>query len=105
TRERGRLVRQRIDQLETLAALQTGNAELVQPAAIPLSPSSPLTTRNAALGAALGLLLGIGLAFLIDRLDRRLRDPKEIESIIGRPILGAVPRSRALSQDRSARGA
>ena len=97
---RGRLLRQRIDQLQTVADLQTGNAELVQPASSPTVPSSPRPKRDAALAAALGLLLGIALAILIERLDRRLRDPKEVEEVIERPVLGAVPRSRVLSRGR-----
>jgi capsular exopolysaccharide synthesis family protein len=54
--------------------------------------------NNTVLGALLGLILGVGLAFLIDRLDRRLRDPQEIENMFGRPILGVVPESRALAK-------
>ncbi|MFL5781799.1 MAG: polysaccharide biosynthesis tyrosine autokinase, partial [Thermoleophilaceae bacterium] len=96
----GRLLRQRINQLETLQALQTGNAELVQPATPPSSPSSPKPLKDTAIAAILGLLLGVGLAFLIDRLDRRLRDPKDVEDIVQRPVLGAIPRSRVLQRAR-----
>jgi capsular exopolysaccharide synthesis family protein len=90
-----RLLRQRINQLETLQALQTGNAELVQPARPPRSASYPTPVKDTVVAAILGL------AFLIDRLDRRLRDPKDVEEIIQRPVLGAVPRSRALATARA----
>jgi succinoglycan biosynthesis transport protein ExoP len=92
----GRTLQERARQLEVLEALQTGNAELVERATPPSSASSPKTARNVVMGAVLGLLLGIALAFLIDRLDRRLRDPKEIEEAFSRPLLGAVPQSRTL---------
>ena len=49
------------------------------------------------MGVLVGLLLGIALAFLLDRLDRRLRDPKEVEDLLDRPVLAAVPKSRALT--------
>jgi capsular exopolysaccharide synthesis family protein len=39
----------------------------------------------------------------VERLDRRLRDPKAIEDIFDRPILGAVPESRALARSGPAR--
>jgi polysaccharide biosynthesis transport protein len=94
----GDALRERSSELDVLASLQTGNAELVQPAAIPGSPYSPRPVRNAMIGAVLGLLLGVGLALLLDRIDRRLRDPSEIEETFGRPILGSVPVSRALSR-------
>jgi receptor protein-tyrosine kinase len=54
--------------------------------------------RNTVLGGLLGVLLGVGLALLLERLDRRLRDPKEIEEMFDRPILGAIPESRPLAR-------
>jgi succinoglycan biosynthesis transport protein ExoP len=45
---------------------------------------------------ALGLLLGIGLAFLLERLNRRLRDPEEAQEVSGLPILGTIPESKAI---------
>jgi capsular exopolysaccharide synthesis family protein len=91
-------LRRQADQLRVLASLQTGNAELVQEAAPPASPSSPRTVRNVVLGVVVGLLMGLGLAFLLERFDRRLRDPEEIEATFGRPILGTVPESRTLGE-------
>lgn len=99
---RGRSLRERGEELQVLASLQTGNAELVQRADEPKTPSSPKPVRNTAVGLALGLLLGVALAFLLERLDRRLRDPKEIEAMFERPILGAIPNSRALARERAA---
>jgi tyrosine-protein kinase len=90
---------QRQRQLEVLGALQTGNAELVQPADAPDSPSSPKTERNLALGILLGLVLGIGLALLREQLDRRVRDLDEVEDVFGLSILGTIPQSRAILDD------
>jgi succinoglycan biosynthesis transport protein ExoP len=83
-------------QLGIVASLQTGNAELVQPAQIPTSPSSPQPVRNALLGLFLGLVLAIGGALVRDRLDRRIKDIDELEQIYALPILGDVPESQTL---------
>lgn len=85
-------------QFEVLGALQTGNAELVQPAAAPTSPSSPKTQRNVALGLLVGLLLGIGLALLREQLDRRVRDVEDVEELFSVPVLGTIPQSRAIPE-------
>ena len=92
---------QRLDQLTVLASLQTGNAELVQEAQPPQSASSPKLGLNGALGAIVGLLLGLALALLLDRLDRRIRESDEIEEIVGRPVLGVIPQSRALPEEHA----
>ncbi|HEX8066711.1 MAG TPA: polysaccharide biosynthesis tyrosine autokinase [Thermoleophilaceae bacterium] len=97
TGERGRSLRERAEQLQILASLQTGNAELVQTASPPTAASSPNPVRNTVLGLGLGVLLGLGLAILLERLDRRLKDPKEIADAFDRPILGAIPESRAIA--------
>src|SRR4051812_32734181 len=85
-----RALQGRSDDLKILAALQTGKAELVQQASVPSSPSSPKPVRSAMLGVILGLLLGLGLAFLSERLDRRIRDPRELEDAYGLPVLGTI---------------
>jgi polysaccharide biosynthesis transport protein len=94
----GSALRTRGEQLQILAALQTGNAELVQPATIPTTPSSPKTRRNVVVAALLGLLMGCGIALLLERLDRRLKDPKQVSDVYGRPVIGAVPESREIAR-------
>lgn len=96
--EVGEDLEQRRRQLEVLGALQTGNAELVQPADAPDSPSSPKTERNLALGLLLGIFLGIGLALLREQLDRRVRDIEDVEEVFGLPVLGTIPQSRAIPE-------
>jgi tyrosine-protein kinase len=101
----GESLRKRLNELGVLASLQTGNAELAETAEPPRDPASPQPVRNAALGLALGALLGLGLALLVDRLDRRLRDPKEVEDEFARPVLAALPESRAIKDaDHRLRG-
>jgi succinoglycan biosynthesis transport protein ExoP len=90
----------RANQLRLLAALQTGNAQVVQHASVPTSPSSPQTKRNGVLGGLIGLLLGITLAVILERRDHRLRQPSELEGVYGAPVLSVVPQSRALASER-----
>lgn len=100
----GVALQRQISRMTTLQALQTGNAELVQPADVPTSPSSPKTVRNVILAAILGLLLGVCLAVLLERLDRRLRDAKELEEGFGLPLLTAIPESKPLARSDDGMG-
>ncbi len=93
----GLALQDRAQSLGVLAELRNGNVQLAQAAPVPTTPSSPKVSRNTVLGALLGLLLGLGVAFLLEHLDRRVREPKDLEAIYGLPLLGVVPESAALS--------
>ena len=101
---RGRSLRTQVEQLRVLAALQTGNAELVGPAERPSSPSSPKPLRNTLLALFFALACGIGLAWLLDRLDQRVRDHDDIEALLGRPVVGTIPESGSLREDEGGSG-
>lgn len=87
----------RAQSLGVLAELNSGNVQLAQSATVPTAPSSPKTSRNTLLGALLGLLFGLGVAFLVERFDRRIREPKDLAEIYQLPLLGVVPESAALA--------
>lgn len=79
-------------------ALKRGEAELVSEAKLPTSPVNPKPVRDGALGAVVGLLLGIGLSLLREQMDSRLRSPEEVEQATHLPLLAVLP-----YDDRSAR--
>ena len=73
------------------------DVSIVAEAVPPTSPSTPQTQRNIVAGALGGLLLGILLAIARDRLDTRVRGPKDLPADVA--SLAAVP------LDKSARSA
>jgi capsular exopolysaccharide synthesis family protein len=88
-------LRAQAKQLKLLVSLQTGDAELVQPAVPVTQAVSPDPARNIALGAVIGLLLGLFLAFLRERLDRRVKNEDQLAALLpGVPIIGLVPEPR-----------
>jgi capsular exopolysaccharide synthesis family protein len=91
-----RTLRTAEQEIATLAALQTGGAQLVQPASIPASPNATHRSRNVTLGILIGLVLAVTAALVVDRLDRRMRGPRDIQDLLPWLVLGAVPVSRSL---------
>ena len=77
-------------QLATMEALQTSNASVVENAggAVQVQPR-PL--RNGVLGLAFGLFLGLGVAFLWEALDSRVRSAEEIGERLSVPLLARLP--------------
>lgn len=53
----------------------------------PVSPNPPL---NIAIGAVVGLMIGIGLAFLLEYLDNTIKTEQDIEKLLELPVLGAI---------------
>ena len=86
------VLQQRLQDLQLLKATATGNYRVIIPATAPTDPFAPQPLRSALLGFAVGLFAGIGLAFLLEQFDTRLRRPDEIATILHQPILGRVPR-------------
>ena len=60
-------------------------------AVLPTSPTSPNTKLNLALGALVGLALGVAYALIRRHLDRRLRKAADIERLFGVPVIGTLP--------------
>ncbi len=94
----GAELQDRAQTLGLLSELKEGNVKVTAEAAVPTAPSSPKTSRNTILGMVVGLLIGLGLAFVLERVDRRIKGPGDLERIYGLPLLGAVPESAALAR-------
>ena len=90
--ERGRL-RDALQKLIALEAVQTGNAEVIDRPEVPTVAASPQPKRNTAVAAVVGLALGLLVAFLLDILDRRVKSAEEFEELYRVPTLATVPQS------------
>lgn len=51
----------------------------------------PRMVVNLGVAGALALMLGLGLAFLLDLLDRTIKSPEHVEQTVGAPLLGVIP--------------
>ena len=86
-------------QLHTMQLLQARGTVLSHPTTgVQVQPTPK---RDGLLGLAFGVLLGIGLAFALDALDRRIRSEDEIEEGLHLPLLARVPRPPQQSRERA----
>lgn len=67
-------------------------ATIWEPAIIPEDPVSPDPVLYGVGALFAGLLLGVGLAFLLEYLDRGWKSPEEVERVSGVPTFGTVPK-------------
>ena len=88
----------KVQSLSLLSQLSSSGVQFAQRANDPTSPSSPKIAQDTVIAAVLGLMLGIAIAFGIDGLDRKIRDPAELEEIFELPLLGAIPASSAFTK-------
>lgn len=65
------------------------------PSVIPVSPNIPFSV---ALGAAFGLLIGLGAAFLSHARDRSVRHPERLQTLTSAPVLSEIPADEVVDE-------
>ncbi len=78
-------------EIEVGRVMALGNADIVEPAAMPRLPVKPNVPLHLMLGVLLGLGIGVGVALVQDQLDDTVRDQAEAGRLVDAPILGAIP--------------
>jgi capsular exopolysaccharide synthesis family protein len=81
-----------LDRLRSEATLPSSEARIASMAVEPRDRISPRPSRAAVLGTMLGLLVGLGLVWLRDVLDRRIRGVDDLPGIVGElEFVGPIP--------------
>lgn len=81
----------RLKETQGQEGIQTPDARVISPATVPNAPSSPQKGRALGLAAAGGLMLGLLLAFAVERLDSGFRTTSQVENLLGLPVLATIP--------------
>src|SRR6185503_13540722 len=64
---------------------------MLDPASLPEKPVFPKPSLFLGLGAALGLLIGLGAALLAEYLDPTVKDSEILQAVQGYPLLASIP--------------
>ncbi|OCS83285.1 YveK family protein [Caryophanon tenue] len=79
-------------QKEITTLMNVDNVNILSPAMHSENPSpvSPNKVLNMAIAAVLGLMIGVGLAFLLEYLDTTIKSEKDVEDLLELPVIGLV---------------
>lgn len=79
-------------QEEIKKLMKVDNVSILTPALLGENPSpvKPDPMLNMAIAAVIGLMLGVGIAFLLEYLDTTMKTEQDIEEILNLPILGLI---------------
>jgi capsular polysaccharide biosynthesis protein len=70
-----------VDNVSILAKAQVGEKH---------SPVKPKPMLNIAIALVVGLMAGVGLAFLLEYFDNTIKTEQDIEKLLGMPVLGVI---------------
>lgn len=82
---------QRYKEIGVAGGVGVNNISVVDPARVPLRPSSPRPLINMLIALALGLAVGCAVALVLEQLDDALSDPNEMAQKLNLSVLGVVP--------------
>jgi capsular exopolysaccharide synthesis family protein len=78
----------------------SGRFTVLEPADRPRSPGRPNRPMLILLAFVLGGVVGVGSVLLVERQDQSVKNADEIETLLGLPVLGAIPRVDELDRRR-----
>lgn len=88
------LLAEKIAQTQIAMSIDFGGTNLViaSPAIVSINPVN--RQRNIAVAIVLGVMLGVGIAFLLEFMDNTIKDSDDVQKYIGIPVVGAIPKYR-----------
>lgn len=75
----------------SLDVKKVDNVQILDPAELPVSPDSPKPLLNIAVAFFLGLMVSVGVVFLLEYLDNTVKSASDIEKILDIPVIGIIP--------------
>lgn len=69
-----------------------GNIRVIETVELPDKPVSPNKKMNIAVAGLLGLMVSVGLCFLLEFLDNTYKNKEQLERELDIPVIGIIPR-------------
>lgn len=97
------MLRSKNEETKIAEVMQTADVQVIDEAILPIHPVKPRVKLNIAIGAVLGMFLGVGVAFLVEFMDTTLKTKDEAEKLLDLAVLGQIPDFDLLDQDQKKR--
>ncbi|SFD06187.1 chain length determinant protein EpsF [Massilia yuzhufengensis] len=81
---------QRFSQTRIESQSEQSDISILNPAVPPTAPAGPRVLLNTLVSILLGTILGVGLALLLELLNRPVRSSGDIKDMLGIPVLGTI---------------
>lgn len=80
----------RFSQTRIEAQAEQSDISILNPAVPPTAPSGPRVLLNTLVSILLGTILGVGLALLLELINRPVRSTGDVKDMLGIPVLGTI---------------
>jgi chain length determinant protein EpsF len=81
---------QRFSQTRIEAQSEQSEVAILNQAVAPTEPSGPRVLLNTLVSILVGTVLGVGLALMLELLNRPIRSPSDLKDMLGIPVLGTI---------------
>jgi chain length determinant protein EpsF len=81
---------QRFSQTRIEAQSEQSEVSILNPAVAPTDPSGPRVLLNTLISVLIGTILGVGLAIMLELLNRPIRSASDLKDMLGIPVLGTI---------------
>ncbi|HUT99251.1 MAG TPA: polysaccharide biosynthesis tyrosine autokinase, partial [bacterium] len=87
------LLLERYEEARINESMETGDVRIIDRAIRPTAPVSPNHASDLLLGLAVGLVIGIGLAMIVEMNDTTVKSADEVTSLTGLTAIGTIPKA------------
>lgn len=71
--------------------IPNANVKIIESVKIPEKPTSPNKKMNIGIAFLLGLMISVGLAFLLEFMNNTFKTKEQLQQILGIPVIGVIP--------------
>ena len=84
--------------------MKVDNVQIIDRAETPKTPIKPRPQLNILIAGVLGIMISLGIVFLLEYLDNTIKTPQDVEKYLGLPIMGAIPMIDEEENSKSEKG-